>query len=94
MRYSRRLSAITTCLTYDPKANGDYRPMNAYCADMKREVAPWRGAENEIHRALPEVRELKNRLEAKNIYLQEEIRPEHDFEEMIGNSPALMKVPD
>ena len=36
--------------------------------------------------------DLKNRLEAENIYLQEEIRCEHDFKEMVGNSAALVEV--
>jgi transcriptional regulator with GAF, ATPase, and Fis domain len=34
----------------------------------------------------------KARLEAQNIYLQEEIRSEHNFDEIVGNSPALLKV--
>jgi formate hydrogenlyase transcriptional activator len=34
----------------------------------------------------------KTRLEAQNIYLQEEIRSEHNFEEIVGNSPALLEI--
>ena len=34
----------------------------------------------------------KERLEAQNLYLQEEIRSEHDFTEIVGNSPALHAV--
>ncbi len=34
----------------------------------------------------------KARLEAQNAYLQEEIRTEHNFTEMVGNSPALCDV--
>jgi formate hydrogenlyase transcriptional activator len=34
----------------------------------------------------------KTRLEAQNAYLQEEIRGEHNFEEIVGNSPALLEV--
>ena len=34
----------------------------------------------------------KARLEAQNIYLQEEIRSEHNFTEIVGNSPALVSV--
>jgi len=34
----------------------------------------------------------KARLEAQNVYLQEEIRSEHDFTEIVGNSPALRAV--
>jgi formate hydrogenlyase transcriptional activator len=35
---------------------------------------------------------LKARLEKENVYLQEEIRTEHNFEEIIGNSHALLAV--
>jgi PAS domain S-box-containing protein len=34
----------------------------------------------------------KARLEAQNTYLQEEIRSEHNFGEIVGGSPELMKV--
>src|SRR6266545_3466089 len=34
----------------------------------------------------------KARLEAQNTYLQEEIRSEHNFGEMVGSSPALFEV--
>jgi PAS domain S-box-containing protein len=34
----------------------------------------------------------KARLEAQNTYLQEEIKGSHNFEELIGSSPALKKV--
>ena len=39
-----------------------------------------------------EVRQLRDRLAAENVYLQEEIRSEHDFSEVVGNSPALLEV--
>ncbi len=39
-----------------------------------------------------EIVDLKARLEKENVYLQEEIRTEHNFEEIIGNSPALLAV--
>src|ERR1700678_2816509 len=35
---------------------------------------------------------LKARLEKENVYLREELRAEHNFEEIVGNSPALMKA--
>ncbi|MGH8070824.1 MAG: sigma 54-interacting transcriptional regulator [Candidatus Entotheonellia bacterium] len=49
-------------------------------------------AEEDLHRALAEVETLKNRLQAENVYLQEEIRQEHNFEEMVGRSPALLEM--
>ena len=33
---------------------------------------------------------MKARLERENVYLREEIRTEHNFEEIVGNSPALL----
>src|SRR5436309_10427245 len=39
-----------------------------------------------------EVRRLRDQLAAENAYLQEEIRSEHNFEEIVGNSPALLAL--
>ena len=39
-----------------------------------------------------EIAELKARLEKENVYLQEEIRTDHNFEEITGNSLALLAV--
>lgn len=42
--------------------------------------------------AVKELEQMKNRLQEENIYLQEEIRIEHNFGEIIGRSHALKKV--
>ena len=42
--------------------------------------------------AYEEISSLKARLEAENVYLQEEIRTEHNFTEIVGNSPALLSA--
>jgi len=42
--------------------------------------------------AYEEIARLKARLEQENLYLQEEIRTEHGFEEIIGQSPAIRRV--
>jgi formate hydrogenlyase transcriptional activator len=39
-----------------------------------------------------EIATLKARLEKENIYLREEIRTSHNFEEIVGNSPGLLAV--
>jgi transcriptional regulator with GAF, ATPase, and Fis domain len=49
-------------------------------------------SDEKLRVALVEVEHLKNRLQAENVYLQEEIRKEHNFEEMVGQSPALLAV--
>src|SRR3984957_12759708 len=39
-----------------------------------------------------EIDSLKAMLEKENVYLREELTAEHNFEEIVGNSPALLKV--
>ena len=43
-------------------------------------------------RSYEEIAVLKARLEKENVYLREEIRTEHNFEEIVGNSPALLAL--
>jgi PAS domain S-box-containing protein len=56
-------------------------------AELKRQRA-----ETELQAALQQVQELQKKLEAENVYLQEEIRREHNFEEIVGNSKGLLDV--
>src|SRR5207253_361526 len=42
--------------------------------------------------AYEEVRDLRDRFVRENVYLQEEIRREHPFEELVGSSPTLRAV--
>jgi formate hydrogenlyase transcriptional activator len=37
-----------------------------------------------------ELRRLRDRLQTENLYLQEEIQTQHNFSEIVGNSPALL----
>jgi formate hydrogenlyase transcriptional activator len=61
-------------------------------AEFLQEVANQVALALENMRAYEEVAALKTRLEKENIYLQEEIRSEHNFDEIVGNSPALISV--
>jgi len=45
-----------------------------------------------LHETLAELQQLKNRLRAENAYLKEEIRLEHNFEEIVGGHPTLREV--
>ena len=49
-------------------------------------------SEIDLQDAYTEIEQLKNQLEAETAYLQEEIKLEHDFESIIGNSPAIQHV--
>ena len=45
-----------------------------------------------LRAALAEVETLNNPLQAENVYLQEEIRTEHKFDEMVGQGLVLVAV--
>ncbi len=60
--------------------------------EMKREITHRKEAETALQKALQELEQLKNRLQVENIYLQEEIKTEYNFEEIIGQSDSLKKV--
>jgi PAS domain S-box-containing protein len=49
-------------------------------------------AEIKLRAAYSEIEQLKNHLEAETAYLQEEIKLEHNFESIIGDSAALQYV--
>jgi transcriptional regulator with GAF, ATPase, and Fis domain len=59
---------------------------------LQQEIADHKQAEQALHKALTEVAQLQERLQAENSYLREEIRIDANFEEIVGRSPALMKV--
>jgi formate hydrogenlyase transcriptional activator len=42
--------------------------------------------------AFQRIEELKEKLQKEKVYLEEEIRTQHNFEEIVGNSPALRRV--
>ena len=59
---------------------------------MARDVTDRMRAEEALKVALAQVSELKDQLEAENIVLQEEIKLEHNFGEIVGNSDAIKYV--
>jgi formate hydrogenlyase transcriptional activator len=61
-------------------------------AEFLQEIANQVALAFENMRSYEEIAALKSRLEKENIYLREEILTEHNFEEIVGNSPALLSV--
>ncbi|RLD57504.1 MAG: hypothetical protein DRJ05_09615 [Bacteroidetes bacterium] len=49
-------------------------------------------ADDDLLKALKEVKHLKNQLQAENVYLQNEIKTDHNFEEIISKSIEFNKV--
>ncbi len=56
------------------------------------DITALKKTEKKLRHALEEVKQLKDRLHAENVYLQEEIKLHHNFGEVIGMSEVLKKV--
>jgi formate hydrogenlyase transcriptional activator len=61
-------------------------------AEFLQEIAKQIALAVENMQAYEEIARLKARVEQENIYLHEEIKTEHSFEEIIGRSRAIRKV--
>ncbi|MEN8691918.1 MAG: sigma-54 dependent transcriptional regulator [Desulfobacterales bacterium] len=61
-------------------------------AELENEINERRQAEIELKQAYNEIRQLQSQLQAESVYLQEEIKLEHNFENIIGQSEALKYV--
>jgi len=57
-----------------------------------QDVTEIKESEAKLITAVEEINQLKERIEAENIYLQEEIKHNSNFEEILGQSPKLKKV--
>ena len=67
---------------------GEYLGIRA----SNRDITTRKQAEIMLRSAYTEIEQLKNRLEAESAYLKDEIKLEHNFENIIGNSDALKYV--
>ena len=67
---------------------GEYLGIRA----SNRDITARKQAEIMLRSAYTEIEQLKNQLEAESAYLQDEIKLEHNFENIIGNSDALKYV--
>ncbi len=54
-----------------------------------RDISERRQTEENLRFAMDEIAALKNQLQEQNLYLREEISAEHNFHEIIGESPAI-----
>src|SRR5579864_4879295 len=61
---------------------------------LSRDVTQHKKNEIALQAALEQVNALQKKLQAENVYLQEEISKEHNFEEIVGNSKAILEVLD
>lgn len=61
-------------------------------AELLREVTNQVALAIANMKSYEEIASLKAQLEKENVYLQEEIRCEHNFEEIVGDSPPLLSL--
>ena len=59
---------------------------------LTQEIAERKKAEDSLLSTYAEIKELKDRLQAENIYLQQEVDRQYNFGEIIGQSAALSHV--
>ncbi|MCH8035241.1 MAG: sigma 54-interacting transcriptional regulator [Bacteroidetes bacterium] len=57
-----------------------------------RDITERKQAEEALRKAYHEIEQLKNRLQAENVYLQEEIKFEHNFDEIVSTSESFKKI--
>ena len=57
-----------------------------------RDITERKQAEQKLKKAHSEIEQLKNRLQAENTYLQEQINLTHKFEDILGQSQSLKSV--
>ena len=57
-----------------------------------RDITEQKQAERKLQQALEEIAKLKDRLQAENVYLREEIKSENSHSEIIGQSAAIEQV--
>jgi chemotaxis protein methyltransferase CheR len=76
-------------------ASGEVEGLLSVGADVtkRREFeAELKSSAEELERTVAELEQLRSRLEEENIYLREEVRSEHGFEGIVGNSDPLLYV--
>jgi len=61
-------------------------------ADIFANALSRKQADEELQKALAQIRELKEKLEKENLYLREEIKLEYSHREVVGSSPVIRNV--
>ncbi len=57
-----------------------------------RDISERKQSDEKLRTALAEVQALRKRLEQENAYLQEEIRAEHNYKEIVGKSEVILQI--
>jgi len=76
----------------DQKVRERTNELNRINARLVQEIDERKKAEKSLQRAYSEIKNLKDRLMAENVYLKYEIASKNNFDEIVGQSNALMNV--
>ncbi len=70
------------------------RTQELFAANLQltQEIAERKKAEESLQGTYAEIKQLKDRLQAENIYLRQEVAQQYNFGEIIGQSPLLSRV--
>ncbi|RIK72089.1 Fis family transcriptional regulator [candidate division KSB1 bacterium] len=88
----RILSAVTLIVLALAAHRLRIADMQARNKALEKEIAARKQSEASLQQAFTEIAQLQEQLQAENIYLKEEIKLEHNYEEIIGESEALKYV--
>jgi PAS domain S-box-containing protein len=77
---------LTVSMLFDRQGNPQY------FVSVVKDISERKQAEVELKEAYTEIEQLQVQLQAESVYLQEEIKLEHNFENIIGQSQALQYV--
>ena len=74
--------------------SGSYAYVNGkeYFIGMAIDISMLKNAEEKLNQQILKTNKLKDQLQAENIYLRDEIKTAHDFDEIIGESDALTHI--
>lgn len=88
--YKKNGEIIWVSLT--PTAIKDNNGNILYALGMMLDITDKKIAEDKLQKAFSQIKKLKDQLDTENIYLKEEIKSIHGFENIIGNSLTLNYV--
>ena len=92
LRARRRDTGREWFFSFSGEPVRDERGQQVLAVLVTRDITERKLAEESLHRAMEEVNRLKNQLQEENIYLQEEIKLEHNFSEIVGHSDAIKYI--
>jgi formate hydrogenlyase transcriptional activator len=100
IRYEGKTSGTITILSFQKNAfdEEELKLMEVVAHQIEtainnaQQAEALRQSKAALQRALIELEQFKNRLQIENVYLQEEIKTEYNFEEIVGKGESIKKV--